>query len=136
MAATQDLFHDIAAVSSVDPVSITSDTTTTGASVDTDEGMSVTALMQVGAYSAGNFELEVEESYNGTDWSPVDDDDLLGTEAETNLSGAGVASIGYVGGARYVRFNVVSAGGADATVSCAAVKGHLYHSPDSNQTVS
>lgn len=136
MAASQDLFHNVQTIAGVDPQNVGSDTTTNGSQVDTDDAMSVMGVLQVGNHSGGTFTLEVQESDDGNNWSDVDDADLHGTESATTLGKAGIASIGYHGGSRYVRFNVVSANGANADVSVAALKGHLYHAPDSDQRVS
>lgn len=136
MSATQDLFHNVATVAPVDPQNIASDTTTNGSSLETDDAMSVMFVMQVGNHSGGKFNLNVQESPDDSTWSDVDDADLHGTESGTTLSKAGVASIGYDGGEQYVRANVVSANGANADVSVAALKGTLYHAPDSDQRVS
>lgn len=136
MAATQDLFHNLTTVAGLNPQNVASDTTTNGSQVDTNNAMSVMGVLVVGNYTSGTFELEVEESDDGNNWSTVDDSDLHGTAGATTLGQAGIAKVGYHGGMRYVRFNVVSANGADADVSVVALKGHLYHAPDSDQVVS
>ncbi len=135
----RDLFHNLDMVGQVAPTSVTSDTTTTGSTLTRDESFGLVGVLQVGSYSGGEFHLQVEHadddgSGNPGTFSEVPDKDLIGTEEGTLLSGAGISMVGYVGGKEYVRFNVVSLGGASGSVSAAAFKGYLNKAPADSQT--
>jgi hypothetical protein len=137
----RDLFNNLTPASSLDPQDIGSNTTTNGTDIVRDDSFSMMAVMQVGNYTDGKFYINVQHADddgngNPDSWSDVADKFLLGTEAGTSLTKSGVAKIGYIGGKEHVRFNVVSDNGADATVSCLVLKGHLNFAPDSAQRIS
>jgi hypothetical protein len=135
----RDLFNNLDMVAEVAPTSVTSDTTTNGEMIVRDDSFGLVGVLQVGSYTSGEFYLEVEHADddgtgNPDEFEPVPDKDLNGTESGTLLGGAGIAMIGYVGGKEYVRFNVVSQGGASGSVSAAALKGYLNSAPAESQT--
>jgi len=137
----RDLFNNLTPASSLDPQDVASDTTTNGSDIVRDDSFSMMAVMQVGNYTDGVFNIQVQHADddgngNPDTWSDVADKFLLGTETGTTLGKAGVAKIGYIGGKEHVRFNLVSANGADATVSLLVLKGHLNFAPDSAQRIS
>lgn len=137
----RDLSNNLTPASSLDPQDISSDTTTNGSDIVREDSFAMMGVMQVGNYTDGAFNLQVQHADddgngNPDSWSDVEDKFLIGTEAGTTLAKAGVAKIGYVGGKEHVRFNLVSANGANATVSVLVMKGYLNHAPDANQRIS
>jgi hypothetical protein len=135
----QDPFSNVTTVQAVAPQSVTSDTTTNGQNIELGDAFGLFGVMEVGGHSGGNFELLVEHADddgtgNPDTYSEVPDKSLRGTEGGTNLSANGTAKIGYVGTKPFVRFSVVSAGGASGTVSATAVKTPLKKAPDTTQT--
>lgn len=104
---------------------ITTDTTTTGAIIDTadfDGGVMFTFLSSV--YGAGTYTPLVEESDDSgmSGATAVADANLIGTEAGAALStaitasGAVLNTIGVYGAKRYLRLSIVSASATTTTI--------------------
>lgn len=109
---------------------ISSDTTTNGAIIDTKGFESVFFVFQSATITDGTYTALIQEGDESdlSDASAVADADLVGTEANAAFAAADdneVRRIAYVGGKRYVRFNVVSASTTTGgTVGAVAVLGN------------
>ncbi|MGW6295166.1 hypothetical protein [Streptomyces sp. NPDC055058] len=97
--------------------------TVTGTAVDrmTDEGgfRSALVVVNVGTVTDGTHTVVVQDSPNGSDWTPVADEFLQGAEpAITSANDERVFEVGYTGHQRYLR--------AVVNVSGSPVTGGLY----------
>lgn len=95
-----------------------------GAIIDTNGSQALEYIMQVGAYTDGDVQLLIEGSNAANMAGAVEiaDDYLIGTEADTLLSAAGISKIGVVAPFRYIRATAVTAAGSTLSVGAAAVK--------------
>lgn len=118
---------------------INSDTTTTGAIIDTagfDGGIVFDILSTV--YNAGTYTPLLEESDDSgmSGATAIADANLIGTEAgavisAVSASGANLASIGIFGTLRYVRLSIVSDTSTTTTIVATATGApNLVPSPD------
>jgi len=138
--AVKDIRSDLLAKSAFDVQAISTDTTTTGAIIDTadfDSGVMFTLICS--AYTDGTYTPLIEEgdAANLSDASAVADANLVGTEAGAALSaasaeGANLNTIGVVGTKRYIRLSIVS-----TSTSSGATVGAIFHGcpeilPDAN----
>jgi len=130
--ATKDLKNNIAVDISLDPQAISSDTTTSGNTIDTKGYESVTIVF-AGAVTDGTYTPVIKEgsSSTGNGATAVADADLLGTEALAALTTTQTESkVGYIGSERYVTVDIVSASTTTgATVGAVAVLGHPHVAP-------
>ena len=121
-----DIHNEVLQKPAFNPATINSDTTTTGAIIDTQGFEALEFVMQAGTISAGTFTPLIEES-DAADLSgsnAVADADLLGTEAAAALSASNTAKrVGYRGDKRYVRLSIVSASSANGVVGALAILG-------------
>lgn len=108
--ASRDLKNNIKIVNALNIASISTNTTTVGVEVDTQGFESVTFEVITGARTDGTVtpliqETDTSGSYSGS----VDDDNLVGLEADAALSVQHSRSrVGYIGTKRYVRLSLVS----------------------------
>jgi hypothetical protein len=108
--ASRDLKNDIKILNALNIASISTNTTTAGVEIDTQGYESVTFEIITGARTDGTVtpliqETDTSGSYSGS----VDDDNLIGLEADAALSVAQSRSrIGYIGTKRYVKLSLVS----------------------------
>ena len=110
---------------------ITSNTTTAGISIDTKGFESLTLFVELGARTDGSFLPLVQDSDDNITFADVNDQFLIGTEAEALLNTANtIKSIGYVGKKRYVRLSLVSSGvSSGATATATAILSDAYSNP-------
>lgn len=110
---------------------ITSNTTTAGISIDTKGFESLTLFVELGARTDGSFLPLVQDSDDNITFADVNDQFLIGTEAEALLNTANtIKKIGYVGKKRYVKLSfVASAVTSGATVSATAILSHSATNP-------
>ena len=105
-----DLKNNISVKNALNIASISTNTTTAGVEIDTQGYESVTFEIITGARTDGTVtpliqETDTSGSYSGS----VDDDNLIGLEADAALSVAQSRSrIGYIGTKRYVKLSLVS----------------------------
>lgn len=108
--ASRDLKNDIKIANALNIASISTNTTTAGVEIDTQGFESVTFEIITGARTDGTVtpliqETDTSGSYSGS----VDDDNLIGLEADAALSTAQSRSrVGYIGTKRYVKLSLVS----------------------------
>jgi len=108
--ASRDLKNNIKVLNALNIASISSNTTTAGVEIDTQNYESVTFETITGARTDGTVTPLIQESDTSGSYSgSVSDDDLVGTEAEAALSTAHSRSrVGYIGTKRYVKLSLVS----------------------------
>lgn len=129
--ASFDLKSNISNLNAFTPAAISTDTTTAGVEIDTLGFESLTFLMRASTYTDGTYTPLIQETDTaGSGYTAVADNDLIGTEADTALSAAGVSRIGYVGTKRYVKLSFVSAStSTGATLDAVAVLGSPKTAP-------
>ena len=98
---------------------ISSDTTTNGVKLDLAGYLGATFAMTVGAVSAGDVTILIEDSADNVTFAAVADQFLISTEATLDTANT-ITSLGYVGKKRYVRASVVTANSANLTVGVTA----------------
>ena len=110
-------------VKALNITAITSSTTTVGSSIDTKGFESLTLFVELGARTDGTFLPLVQDSDDDINFANVDDQFLIGTEAEAQINTANtIKTIGYVGKKRYVKLSIVStADTSGATVSATGI---------------
>jgi hypothetical protein len=110
-------------VKALNITAITSSTTTVGSSIDTKGFESLTLFVELGARTDGTFLPLVQDSDDDINFANVDDQFLIGTEAEAQINTANtIKTIGYVGKKRYVKLSIVStAVTSGATVSATGI---------------
>lgn len=108
--ASRDLKNNIKVLNALNIASISSNTTTAGVEIDTQGYESVTFEIITGARTDGTVTPLIQESDTSGSYSgSVDDNDLVGLEADAALSTAHSRSrIGYIGTKRYVKLSLVS----------------------------
>ena len=108
--ASRDLKNDIKILKALNIAAISTNTTTVGEEIDTQGYESVTFEIITGARTDGTVtpliqETDTSGSYSGS----VDDDNLVGLEADAAISVLHSRSrIGYIGTKRYVKLSLVS----------------------------
>jgi hypothetical protein len=111
-------------VKALNITAITSSTTTVGSSIDTKGFESLTLFVELGARTDGTFLPLVQDSDDDINFANVDDQFLIGTEAEAQINTANtIKTIGYVGKKRYVKLSIVSTAvtSGGATVSATGI---------------
>lgn len=128
-----DTASDQSFLSGMDIAAISSDTTTNGEIIDTQDFNALTFVMMVGTRTDGTYTLKVQEGDESdlSDAADADASDLVGTLSDTAVSASnGLSKVGYVGNKRYVRASVVSTSvTTGATVGVVAVLGRPAIAP-------
>ena len=141
----RDLSNNIVGVASIAPVVLASDTDGTG--VDLQGFESATVVLSVGIEGVTlsttiKIEFELEESTDNSTFTDVTSatsvtETSVGTgglffTADGNADIPAVTTIGYVGGARYIRVvaNFSGTHGTGTPISATVIKGHPRHSTD------
>jgi len=131
---TQDQLAKLKLTSALNPVALSSATTTAGIIIDTKGYESLTFALQA-TVSTGTYTPLIESGDDSglSDAAAVADTELLptgtGQEATSALTASGTKKIGYRGTKRYVRLSVVSSGTVSGTVSSLAVLGFPQDAP-------
>lgn len=113
----------------LNPQTISSDTTTAGAIIDTANFDSLTFAVTSGALTDGTYTVLIEDGNvsNLSDAAAVADAYLIGTEAAASFIATEdntTKKIGYIGIKRYVRLSIVSAStSSGGLLSAVAVQG-------------
>jgi hypothetical protein len=126
-----DMHNIVLQKPALNPGTINTDATTAGTIIDTDGFEALEFVVQSGTVTAGTFTPLIEHSDNAdfSGSSAVDDDDLLGTEADAAFAAADdneAKRIGYRGEKRYVRLSLVSASSANGVIGALAILGRPY----------
>lgn len=127
--ANRDMYHNISPVISLAPAARTANEA--GAAVDLAGFYGALVVIATGTITDGTHTFVVEESVDGTNWAPVDDKELLGTEPVVEASDSNKAfRIGYLGDKRYIRVAVSVSGASNGGVYSAVVlRGFPRHAP-------
>lgn len=127
--AQVDIHSRATVASALNIQAITTDTTTVGNIIDTQDQHSLELIFNYGTVSAGVLTPLIHEGDNSalSDATVVPTDYLLGTIASATFTfGTSTnnvpKSLGYVGKKRYVRPSIVSTGSANGTVGVIAIK--------------
>ncbi|MEV0237570.1 hypothetical protein [Nonomuraea sp. NPDC050786] len=113
--AADDVYDNIKARVALAPATARLNGSVNGAAVDRKEGRvffrSAMFVVNAGTVTDGTHTVNVQESGNGSVWTDVDADDLMGTEVVVGTANDDqVHEIGYRGNARYIRLQLVTAG--------------------------
>ena len=117
-----DLHNSVSAVVALTSQSITTNTTTNGATVDTAGFESLDFQIISGALNAGTFTAEIEESPDdgaGSPtgvWTAVDSELVLGAAVFADTEDNTVKRIGTISKERFVRLTIVSTGASGANI--------------------
>jgi hypothetical protein len=130
-----DLMSNIKVVQAMKPHSPAATGTITGDVIDTAGFNSHTFVMQAGLQTEDTLTVipVVNSGSTSGSLSAVDDADLIGTEAEANLSGDAGAEqatkIGYIGKNRYIRLDVGVVNAATGVYSAVCIQGDPIKAP-------
>jgi hypothetical protein len=135
----RDSFHSLAVRPVIAPAA-NNDLGTTplvGAVIDKSGFESLLYLIQTGTLSDANatYAVLLEESdEDDTNFAPVADEDLLGTEADAGFTfgdDGETRKIGYIGNKRYTRLTITPTGAddGDSPIAAVAVLGHAHDRP-------
>ena len=133
MEIRRDLHNLIAIAAAVNAVAIADGEDPTPVLIARDGAQAVEFVVFSGDYTDGSVSpvLSHGDASDGSDLTPVDDIDLLGTEADIVLDGANqIASIGYVGNKGYLSLAMPSAAGTTMTVGAIVIRSALPITPD------
>ena len=128
--ATRDLTNNVLVAESIRPQ--TASDAVNGETVDLQGFDAVAIAVSVGAItgSSGDASVTLEESDNDSNWTDVDDADILGSEP-TALAANTAYQFGYRGDARYIRAVFALGGETDVAICALAVEGEPHRrSPD------
>lgn len=137
--AMKDLHNNIYTSIAVNTATVSTDTTTTGNEIDMQGFESIEFVMAMGTLTDGDFALQITESdTSGSNFTAVDDADLLGTEPAftTNTDDNKIGRVGYIGGKRYLKATVVSTNTATngGTFTVIAIRSNAYDAPTAANT--
>ena len=125
----RDLATNIVPVNGLTSATISTETTTTGATITRSDEESLTFIVKVESYTDGNFTLKLQESADsGSTWTDVDSDNVIGTA--TALTATGTDYLGYNGYEDTVRMAVVSVNetaAVNSVLSGMVIKGDKRH---------
>lgn len=128
--ASKDLHYNIQQAVAYNGASIAADGTTNGNTIDTQYFEALEFIAQIDAYTTGTATLNLQESDDGSVWTDVDPEFILGFESATVLNAANTSTrIGYSGKKRYARIQLVAASTAVYYFSGVAVLGHPHTAP-------
>ena len=131
----QSIHHNISPAVAFNTAAIGTSTTTAGIVIDRQGYEGVEFVIQSGTLTDGTYTPLVEHGdlVGLGDAVAVADAELLGTEAAAAFVAAddnAVQRVGYVGGKRYVRLSIVSAGvSTGGTISAVALRGPAHDLP-------
>ena len=108
--ASRDLKNDIKILNALNIATISTNTTTAGVEIDTQGFESVTFEIITGARTDGTVTPLIQETdVSGSQSGSVDDDNLIGLEADAAINTANTRSkIGYAGSKRFLKLSLVS----------------------------
>jgi hypothetical protein len=124
----RDISKNLLAAISIDPQTISSDTTTNGTGVDVRDYDGVMVLFQSNDTVAdGAYALKIQESDDDSTYTDVDSSEQIGTLSNFSSSAEGTQQIGYVGNKRYVRPVITSTSTSSGGIFVATVIRGLPH---------
>jgi len=123
------MYHNISPAISLAPAARTANEA--GAAVDLAGFYGALVVIETGAITDGTHTFELQESADGSNWAPVADTDLLGTEPVVKAGDENkVFSVGYLGDKRYIRVAVnVSDASNGGVYSAVVLRGFPRHAP-------
>ena len=125
----RDISKNISLAQSIDPQTISSNTTTNGTGVDVRDYDGVMVVFESNdAVADGAYVLGVEEADDDSTYTDVASADLIGTVANFSSSSEGIRAVGYIGIKRYVRATIVSTGTSSGGIMGGHVVRGLPHS--------
>ena len=129
----RDISKNLLAVISIDPQTISSDTTTNGVGVDVRDFDGAMVLFQSNdAVTDGDFALTIEESDDDITYAAVAAAETIGTLADFTSSNEGSQQVGYIGNKRYIRPVITSTSTSCGGIMMATViKGLPHNAPTS-----
>jgi hypothetical protein len=133
--ASIDLSSRIKTETAFDNQTITSDTTTNGNIIDMQGFFGLTFVSLAATLTLGDFTPLIEHGDDPalSDAAAVEDDFLIGTEAQAAYTGGlgdnTTRRIGYVGKKRYIRLSYVTTNSADGTLGAIAIKSPARREP-------
>lgn len=129
----KDLYHAINPVQSIAPQAVTAPID--GAIVDLKGFLGATVIIDVGTFAgtSPSATIKIQESADGTEWSDVAAEDLLGGALPTidTTNDTQVIHRGYIGTKRYLRVSVTDVSGTSASLPMSAmvVRHHKRYEP-------
>jgi len=137
----KDLYNNIAAVSLLDPIAVS--TTQTITDIDLAGFNSCVLLISCGLDASMSASHKIvfvlSDSDDGTTYAAVEDADMLGVEDITdgtilsidnvNTEDNTISKFGYVGGKRYLQLVGTVTGTTDPPISIVLIKGHPLDAP-------
>lgn len=120
MPITRDQKSRSSAAFSLNPATISSNTTTSGNGVDVSSYAAVIMDFQTGTRTDGTYTPNVQESDDNSTWTNVEAYDLIGSETAITASNT-IVSVGYNGSKKYVRGQLVSTSVTSGCTACACV---------------
>jgi hypothetical protein len=130
----RDISKNLSVGVSIDPQTISSDTTTNGVGVDVrGYDAAMVEFTSNDVIADGDFALTVEESDAlSSGYTAVATAELIGTLVDFSASNEGVQQVGYVGNKRYVRGVVTSTSTSSGGImGCNVVRGLPHNAPTS-----
>ncbi len=139
--ASKDLHNNVKVVRAIDYTAVTNgNTTTNGEIIDTKGFDSVEFVFEMHSQTDGDYTVLIQDGDDSglSDAAAVADAYLLGTESGASFtadtSDNDVSKIGYIGGKRYVRANIVQSGGTSGgNFSAVCILGDATDAPQSTQ---
>lgn len=109
--ANRDISKNLLAAISIDPQTISTNTTTNGDGVDLrDYDAAMVVFFSNDAITDGTFALSVEESDDDSTYSAVDSSQIIGTLTDMDSDTESIQQVGYIGDKRYIRAVITSTG--------------------------
>jgi len=124
----RDISKNLLATISIDPQTISSDTTTNGTGVDVrDYDGAMVVFQSNDAITDGAFALKLQESDDDSTYTDVDSSEQIGTLANFSSSAEGIQQVGYVGNKRYLRPVITTTSTSSGGIVSAHVTRGLPH---------
>jgi hypothetical protein len=133
--ANQDMHNNISNLVALDFQTISTDTTTQGAIIDTQNFYSLEFLLFSGTITDGDYAIKMEDGDDSglSDAADVNSDFILGSLSDAAFAAADdntTKRVGYVGNKRYVRLSIVSTNvSSGGDLGALAIKGHPRSAP-------
>ena len=124
----RDISKNLLATISIDPQTISSDTTTNGTGVDVrDYDGAMVVFQSNDAITDGAFALKLQESDDDSTYTDVDSSEQIRTLSNFSSSAEGIQQVGYVGNKRYLRPVITTTSTSSGGIVSAHVTRGLPH---------
>lgn len=122
MPISRDMQSRSSAAFSINPATISSDTTTAGSGVDVSGAAAVVIRFFVGTRTDGTYTPDVQVSDDNSTWSDAAAFEIIGSETAISASNT-IVSVGLRGNVlkKYVRARIVSASTTSGATACGAI---------------